>query len=225
MIGTATLLPPAPAPAPSPPPAAKAKAKAKAKVKAKAKASPTISAEQLRARVDTCQWCGQKRHGWCDNSLLFYCETCWGSYDALEVDGEEYVGKEWHDAILEADNIAAGNDDVDSGEMFEAMKHCLKEIDATRYSPEEDSPGESDEDEDDEVADLDQAFRKKARAEASELQQAHIIVIVDTSGSMRTIDVKPDSRGSEWVSRMAAVRVTLAAFFEKQARGHAGPFC
>lgn len=211
----ATPWPPAPAPAPSPPPAAKAKAKAKAKVKAKAKANPAISAELLRARVDTCQWCGQKRHGWCDNSLLFYCETCWGSYDALEVDGEEYAGKEWHDAILEADNIAAGNDDVDSGEMMEAMKHCLKEIDATRYNPEEDAADESDEDEDDKVADLGQAFRKEAKVEPPELQQAHVIVIVDTSGSMRTVDVKPD-RGSEWVSRMTAVRVTLAAFFEKQ---------
>ncbi|CAE7231026.1 ak1 [Symbiodinium sp. CCMP2456] len=218
MIDWSGVLSGAPAPAPSPPAAAKAKAqakaKAKAKVKAKAKANPTISAELLRARVDKCQWCGQKRHGWCDNSLLFYCETCWGSYDALEVDGEEYAGKEWHDAILEADNLAAGNDDVDSGEMMEAMKDCLKEIDATRYHPEEDA-AESEEDEDDEVADLDQAFRKEARVEAPELQQAHVIVIVDTSGSMRTVDVKPD-RGSEWVSRMAAVRVTLAAFFEKQ---------
>lgn len=194
--------------APSPHPAAKAKAKAKA-LEAKAKANP----ELLRARVAKCQWCGQQRHGWRDNSLAFYCELCWGEYDALEAaDGEEYAGKEWHDEILEADNMATEIDDVDSGEVMKAMQRAFQKID-------HDEASDTDDDiDDDKVGELDEAFKKAGKqGEPGELQQAHIVVVVDISGSMRTVDVQPDE-GGEYITRMTAVTMTLRTFFEKQAQ-------
>ena len=195
--------------APSPHPAAKAKAKAKA-LEAKAKANP----ELLRARVAKCQWCGQQRHGWRDNSLAFYCELCWGEYDALEAaDGEEYAGKEWHDEILEADNMATEIDDVDSGEVMKAMQRAFQKID-------HDEASDTDDDiDDDKVGELDEAFKKAGKqGEPGELQQAHVVVVVDISGSMRTVDVQPDE-GGEYITRMTAVTMTLRTFFEKQAEG------
>ena len=196
-------------PAPSPHPAAKAKAKAKA-LEAKAKANPGL----LRARVAKCQWCHQKRLGWRDTSLVFYCELCWGEYDALEAaDGEEYAGREWHDEILEADNQAAEIDDVDSGEVMEAMQRAFQKID-------HDEASDADDDiDDDEVGELDAAFKKGGKpGEPPEIQQAHVILVVDISGSMRTVDVQPDE-GGEFITRMAAVTMTLRTFFEKQAQG------
>ncbi|CAE7652183.1 ak1 [Symbiodinium microadriaticum] len=195
-------------PAPSPHPAAKAKAKAKA-LEAKAKANPGL----LRARVAKCQWCHQKRLGWRDTSLVFYCELCWGEYDALEAaDGEEYAGREWHDEILEADNQAAEIDDVDSGEVMEAMQRAFQKID-------HDEASDADDDiDDDEVGELDAAFKKGGKpGEPPEIQQAHVILVVDISGSMRTVDVQPDE-GGEFITRMAAVTMTLRTFFEKQAQ-------
>ena len=193
--------------------------RAQPKVKAKAKAkSAAEKQELLRPRVDKCQWCGLKREGWCDRLLSFYCTHCWSEYDQQQgQEGEEYAGKIWHDAILEAEN-AAEETNEDGGQVIEFMKNALHEID----NPDKDGAGissDEDYDEDDEVAPLAEAPNQSARAQhmaAPEIQQAHVIVMVDTSGSMRTIDVKPD-RGAEWVSRMSAVASTLSTFFEKQA--------
>ncbi|CAE7586971.1 ak1 [Symbiodinium sp. CCMP2592] len=190
-------------------------------------ASYVVCPDSLRARVDECTWCHHKRQGWCDNSLCFYCEHCWGEYDTHQgEEAEEYAGKQWHEEILAAENIAAESDDVDS-KVLEAMRTALQEIDSKRKTANDarDSEDELSDHEDEvrnKVPELKGTFSQAGRpielsATLPELHQAHVIVIVDTSGSMRTVDVKPDE-GSNWVSRMAAVTETLSSFFQKQAQ-------
>eukprot|EP00438_Fugacium_kawagutii_P027900 Skav231446 [mRNA] locus=scaffold1847:361475:366896:- [translate_table: standard] len=85
-------------------------------------------------------------------------------------------------------------------------------------SPSKDAFDESDDDcheEIDAVSELPVAFSVAKKPAELELQQAHVVVIVDTSGSMRTNDVKPET-GLDYVTRMAAVTTSLSTFFEKQ---------
>ena len=203
-----------------------AKAKANPKAKAKSKASPAkrqapnkwTSADFARARVDKCAWCEEKRQGWCDRLLVFYCEHCWTNYDTLQAADGDYAGKVWHDEILEEDNIAAEGEDDDGGNVLEFTKNALNQIESDMKKPSNKDADDSDEchEEDDEVKELPnpKAFGATKPPEF-ELQQAHVVVIVDTSGSMRTYDVKPEN-ASEYITRMAAVTLSLSTFFEKQ---------
>lgn len=184
---------------------------------AKPKTNPQADTnDSAGTRVDKCGWCGKKRQGWCDDcSRMFYCEHCWTDYDTLQGGGEDYPGKVWHDAILEEDNIAAEYDD--DGGLLDFMKNALNQIESDKtMSPSKDAVDESDDDcheEIDAVSELPAALARKP-AEL-ELQQAHVVVIVDTSGSMRTNDVKPET-GLDRITRMAAVTDSLSTFFEKQ---------
>ena len=175
------------------------------------------------ARVDQCARCKDKRHGWCDRDLTFYCEHCWTQFDTVQVEGGgDYVGKIWHDEILKEDNIAADDeDDSDGGNLLDYVKKTanLIENDKKNASAGQDDRNDSDGEnfeEDDEVKDLpnDNAFSKFAKPSGFQLQPAHVVVIVDTSGSMRTEDVKPEN-GPDCITHIAAVTCSLATFFQK----------
>ena len=165
-------------------------------------------------RKSKCCCCMRKRPGWVDKSVeppLFYCEPCWNEYEAsLGKDGKDYDGKVWHDAILDEDND--GSDD-DTDLVMKFTKHALTEMRANRAV-------DQNEEERDELRPLPQTFSKKTSDllsnVSSELQRAHIMVVVDTSGSMRKLDVKPEEDGTTLVSRISAVTASLLAFFEKQ---------
>ena len=175
------------------------------------------------ARVDQCARCKDQRHGWCDQYSTFYCEYCWTQFDTVQgAGGRDYVGKIWHDEILKEDNIAAEDeDDGDGGNLLEYVKKTasLIENDKKHASSCQDAGNDSDGEnfeEDDEVKDLpnDNALSKFAKPSGFELQPAHVVVIVDTSGSMRTEDVKPEN-GLDCITRIAAVTCSLATFFQK----------
>ena len=135
-------------------------------------------------------------------------------------------GDFWHEQILEAEIVAAEHED-EGEEVFEFMKKAFDEIDskpaqafgqsgAAGDTESEESEGE----ERDEVGPLRNVATKLAdpsRNAALELQKAHVIIIVDTSGSMRTVDVKP-THGEKPVSRLQAVTASLSEFFDVQQR-------
>ena len=183
------------------------------------KSSPQEPAQG--ARVGKCAWCKMKRQGWCDKALSFYCEPCWSEYDSLHgTDGTDYAGKVWHDAILGEDN------DVDGKKALQFAKNLEMDVKPPvpvtgKTTIVEDGEDEECDEEGDLVGELPQAFggAKKAGDVVSkaptEVQTAHIIVLVDTSGSMRTVDVVSED-GSAWVSRITAVTDSLSTFFEKQ---------
>lgn len=192
-----------------------------AKAKAKAKA-PSIG-DSAGARVDRCAWCDEKRQGWCDRLLVFYCEHCWTEYDTLQAaGGEDYAGRVWHDEILEEDNIAAEDEDEDGVNYLELAKNAVSQIESDKKDPTRtgDADGGDDSDDelnekDDKVKELPKVLGVAGQIAESELQQAHVIVIVDTSGSMRTNDVRPE-KDVKYIRRMAAVTLSLSTFFEKR---------
>ncbi|CAK8991584.1 Alpha-protein kinase vwkA (von Willebrand factor A alpha-kinase) (vWF kinase) [Durusdinium trenchii] len=195
---------------------------AKAEAKAKAKAGAQDAA---RTRVDKCAWCGEQRQGWSDlKALVFYCEHCWSDYDALQsAGGEDYIGKVWHDKILEEDNIAAeGEDGGDGKQILEFTKHTLNQIDSKRLNVGSD-------DEDETVGPLPAEFKPtELNKYPIEFQQAHIIVIVDTSGSMRTNDVMPENAedGAQPITRMTAAEALhhVKLCMKELAAGHGTHF-
>ena len=163
-----------------------------------------------------------KRQGWCDKALDFYCEPCWSEYDSLQgTDGAEYAGKVWHDAILGENNDGDGKEALQFAKNLEMdVKPPVPVTDKTTIL--KDGEDEECDEEGDLVGELPQAFggAKKAADVVSslaptEVQKAHIIVLVDTSGSMRTVDVVSED-GSVWLSRISAVTDSLSTFFERQ---------
>ena len=180
--------------------------------KTKVKSGPCAANPVLKARVDKCAWCEEQKQGWCDNSLKFYCERCWGDYDALKLeDGENYVGSVWHDQILEEDNLIAENDGGDGKDLLEFTRNALLEMDADDC-----------EDDMDDIGPLPSKFSMTTKVSEllanalPEVKRAHVIVMVDISGSMRTNDVKSDKISTLTVTRMAAVEESLRTFFGKQ---------
>ncbi|CAE8716974.1 unnamed protein product [Polarella glacialis] len=210
-------------------------------------------AQEFEARVGECEWCSEVREGWstcstvgfCQESGNFYCEVCWGEYDAQGgVGTEDYAGKAWHDEILNAEILETGH--ADSGQALEFLKCALAEmsepmvpliaalsvegdihgVDASEASEQGDDAGEE---EQDELMPLPGEGRKNWNAmENPELlgtsslpsklcQQAagaHIVLLVDTSGSMRTVDVASQDSA---IARVEAVQETLQVFMEAQA--------
>ncbi|CAK9061303.1 unnamed protein product [Durusdinium trenchii] len=187
---------------------------------AKLKQEPPVF---VGARIDLCASCKHFFQGWCDKSGQFYCERCWNEYDAShQEDGEVYAGKVWHDEILEEDVVSAEGDS-DDGKLEEVARKAL-ELKKHHTSGSKDDLLDSSESSDidsegDTVAPLQAFGTKKApnlfKKTSPELTQAHIIVLVDTSGSMRNVDAQSED-GATWVSRMSAVGVSLSAFFQKQ---------
>ena len=128
-----------------------------------------------------------------------------------------------HDAILGEDNYVDGEN---ATQLFQFAKNLemgvkpLIPVTGETTIVEDDEDEECDE-EGDQVGELPQAFggaKKAADVESkapTEVQMAHIIVLVDTSGSMRTVDVVSED-GSARLPRISAVTDSLRTFFEKQ---------
>ena len=167
-----------------------------------------------------CAVCEQTRPGSHDASGDFFCNPCRLSYYGTCEDAEDYAGKAWHDEIIEDDDSADSEDFSGDRKLEEVARKALER---SQKKSQGEMSDESEEDED-QVADLPVAFASKHaslfnKASSSQLVQTHVIVLVDTSGSMRTIDVQHQSSSPldpVLVPRIEAVRVSLSAFFEKQ---------
>lgn len=177
-------------------------------------------------RVGKCGRCKNKSLGWCDKSKAFFCEQCWSEYDSYQgEDGEDYTGKVWHDAILAEGHQDDGSGSDDDGELvMEFTKSTLLRLRPNQTLGYNDANDiHNCDEENNAVAPLSADFGARKAFDSLirigsgpvELQQAHIIVVVDTSGSMRTLDVQPE-QGTKSLSRILAVSESLCGFFEKQ---------
>ena len=174
-----------------------------------------------------CTECRRRGEGWRNGHSTFYCQACWSKYTAQSTkhwhqqaseDDDHYEGKAYHDEILTADQLAAeGEEGVIAQALCEAEEALCKMQKQTSAAAEEGAAKASQEGDVDESSDSFTPLRSFCTPGPvqSELQPAHIIALVDTSGSMRKIDVWP-TEGQSCVSRLAAVKETLSTFYQKQ---------
>eukprot|EP00929_Paragymnodinium_shiwhaense_P112476 TRINITY_DN80732_c0_g1_i1.p1 TRINITY_DN80732_c0_g1~~TRINITY_DN80732_c0_g1_i1.p1 ORF type:complete len:1469 (+),score=348.55 TRINITY_DN80732_c0_g1_i1:95-4501(+) len=200
--------------------AAKAKAAAKAQVRAGHHGGRHDWYNAGAMVNQSCDYCGKRAEGWPDMDRFgkqkFYCSACWDKYDALT--GGDAEGSKWHDMILARDLEEEGAFEKDKLRAIrEASQSTVEPSDSLLPSGSGDSDSDDGEDEDvlGELRDL-RGIRLKDTGKSKDAAPAHIVVVVDRSGSMRNSDVAKGKGSEECITRLEAVKKSLKAFFEAQ---------
>ena len=169
--------------------------------------------------------------GWCDRRGSFYCQSCWQPYGEGSNTGnhgrtsgwtqpearDDYYGKAQHDEIIDIEQLAAEEKEQS---IKDALRQILDQRSQTDTSDSVYDSEDTEEEDGDIVTPLPMSCSRSrwdSASAASTISPASVMVIMDISGSMRTVDVT--NAAWQQVSRLAAVTETLATFFDRQARG------